>query len=156
LVAELQSLHLNGHERDEAVEQADHVQEPARDGLGDNDGGVIVLGVALPLDIPVLDGPDEVGLVGPAELDLDLVAAVRFGILAKQVQPAGVGLHALLILEDDVAQTEQGGIFRDTLLNPPLVKLGVVSESNQLRLDVLQACHRHLAVSSRRTSFSAP
>jgi hypothetical protein len=78
-------LHLNRDQRDEAVEQPNDVQEPTGDLLRDNDRRVVVLRIALPLDVPVFEGADDVRFIGLSELDLDFEATIRIGILAKQV-----------------------------------------------------------------------
>ena len=57
---DLNALDLNGNQRDRPVEEAYHVQEPARDVLRHNDGDMVVLRVSAFLDVPVLDGADDV------------------------------------------------------------------------------------------------
>jgi hypothetical protein len=46
---------------------------------------MIKLRIASPLDVPVFDRPDDVGLVGRAELDLDFVARRRLRLGEKQI-----------------------------------------------------------------------
>lgn len=86
-VAELEGAHLDRHERYRAVEESDNVQEAARDFFGNDDGGVLVLWISLPLDVAVLDSPDDVRLISPAELDLDFVPSVGVCLLQQEIQP---------------------------------------------------------------------
>lgn len=44
-------------------------------------GTVIVLGIALPLDVPVSDRSDDVSLICRAKLDFDLEAALGLDFL---------------------------------------------------------------------------
>ncbi len=59
----------------------DDIQESAGYVLGHDDGAVVVLRVSLPLDVPVFDGPDDMGFIGRSELQLDLIAAIGIGVL---------------------------------------------------------------------------
>jgi hypothetical protein len=94
-VTDLEELDVDGDDRDLAVEQADDVEEPGGDVLGDDDRDVLVLGVAAPFVVPVLDGADDVRLVGRAELELDLVAGVGLGVVQQQVETPGGWLPPL-------------------------------------------------------------
>jgi hypothetical protein len=109
----------------------------AGDVLGDDHCDVLVLGVAGLLDVPVLDGADDVRLVGGPELDLDLVPRGRLGVLEEQVQATGPWLSSLLVFEDQVPEAEEGGVLRDALLQPLLGVLTVAFEADHLRLHVL-------------------
>ena len=40
---------------------------------------MVVLGIPLSLDVPILDGPNDVGLVAFAKLDFNLIPLVRHG-----------------------------------------------------------------------------
>jgi hypothetical protein len=107
--------------RPPSVEHADHVEEPAGDVLRDDYGDVVDLGIPLPLDVPVLDGADDVRLVRLAELDLNLAPPVPVGILEQEVEPSGAGLGSLTIPEDEVPETQQRRILADAVLEPLLV-----------------------------------
>ena len=63
------------------VEQRDDVQKAARDVLRDQDCAMVILRIALPLDVPILDGSNDMGLVCRAELKLNLIATFGVRIL---------------------------------------------------------------------------
>ncbi len=46
---------------------------------------MVVLRVPPSLDVPVLDAPDDVGLIGHSELQFHLIAALGFQILEQEV-----------------------------------------------------------------------
>src|SRR5260370_37567717 len=60
---------------------------------------MLVLRVTFSLNIPILNGPDDVRLVGRAKLDLDFVTAIGFGLLQEQIEPADAPLEPFLILQ---------------------------------------------------------
>jgi hypothetical protein len=55
---------------------------------------MVVLGVSAALDVPVLDGPDDVGLVRRPELDLNLVASVALSVIEQEIKASSMGLTA--------------------------------------------------------------
>jgi hypothetical protein len=67
---------------------------------------MLILWVSLAFDVPVLDRPNDVGLVRKSKLDFDFVAAIAFGLLQEQVQPTGARLDPFLIFQDQVAKTQ--------------------------------------------------
>jgi hypothetical protein len=69
------------------------------------------------------------GLIRLAELNFDFISALGFAVLAEQVKATRVGLRSFLVLQNEVAQPKQGGIFGDTFLDPALIELGMVGES---------------------------
>ena len=87
-------------------EQADHVEEAARHVLRDEHSHVLVLRIATLLDVPVLDGTDDVRLVGRAELELDLIAGVRLRVQQQQIETSGPRLPALAISHLQIAQPQ--------------------------------------------------
>ena len=58
---------------------------------------MLILRVALPLDVPIFDCADDVGFVRRAELDFDLVAPLRLGVLQQEVKTTRARLHALFV-----------------------------------------------------------
>ena len=64
---------------------------------------MVILGVSLSLDVPVLDAADDVAFVGGAKHELDLVTAVAVGALKEEVEPAGSLLTPLTLDEDELA-----------------------------------------------------
>ena len=149
----MEGAQLDRDKRDEAVEQADHVEEPAGDVLGDEDRDVVVLGIALPLDVPVLDGADDVRLVGLAELDLDFVPPVGLGVLKQQVKASSTGLWPLAIPQHEVPKPQQGRVLADAVLEPLLVQVGVGLEPDPLGLGVLGCWHVHTSRGWRRAGL---
>jgi hypothetical protein len=119
-------LHLNRDERDSAVEQVDDVQEPARDVLGHDHGAVLILRVSLAFDVPILDRPNDVGLVRKSKLNFNFVAAIAFGLLKEQVQPTGARLVPFFIFEDEVAKTQDCRILGYARLHPAFVQIWMV------------------------------
>jgi hypothetical protein len=86
---------LDGDYGDRTAEQAHDIQEAAGDIFGDQDGDVLVGGVALALDVPVFDGADDVAGVRGPEHDLDLEADAFFRIGQEHVEPTAGKLHLL-------------------------------------------------------------
>ena len=151
-VVDLDGVELNRHERDEPVEQADHVEEPCRDLLGHDDGDVLVLGPPATLVVPILDRPHDVRLISGSELKLDFVPRRRLRVEQKHVETAGTGLHPLDLLYVDLAQTEQRRLVGDLLAEPLLVKGRVALEHDPLVLHVL---HGALLTRTARVGFVA-
>jgi hypothetical protein len=87
---------LKGDERNAAVEQRDDVEEATSYILGNEDSAVLILGVALPLDVPVLDCSYNVGFVGRSQLNFDFVTPF-LGVLEQQIEPSGPWLNPLFV-----------------------------------------------------------
>jgi hypothetical protein len=102
---------------------------------------VVVLGIAFALDVPVLDGANDVALVRAAQLNLDLIASAGVGVLQKQIEPPRARLNSFFLLENEVAQPEDRRVFRNSILHPLLRIVRVVCEQDSLRLDEFQS-HR--------------
>ena len=124
--SDLNRGHLNGDEWNETVEEADNVQETACDVLRNNNCRVIVLRIAFAFDVPVLEGPDDVGFICPSKLDFNLVSAVGVSILEEDIQAACLWLVAFFVFENEVAEAEYGWGFRNSVLDPPLIQNRVV------------------------------
>jgi hypothetical protein len=62
-ISKLNCFHLYGYQWYDRVEETDHVQESAGDILSHNDSHVIILGVPLALNAPILEGSDYVTLI---------------------------------------------------------------------------------------------
>jgi hypothetical protein len=71
----------------------------------------------------------------------DLVPAVRLYVLEEQVEPPRLGVDAFLVLEDQIAEPEDGRIFGDPVLHPLLVEERVLLEPNLLRLHIVEVFH---------------
>ena len=119
-------LARNRNDGDGAVEKADDVEESARDVLGNDDGAVVVLGVPPSLNIPVLDSPDDVALVGSPQLQLNFISAIAVGILQQKVEPTCVRLPPLIVFEHQVSEPENPRVIRHQRLDPSLVEFGMV------------------------------
>ena len=87
--------------------------------------------------VPVLDGSDDVGLVGFAQLDLDFVPSVAICLLQQEIQPTSSRLDPFLVLQDDIAKANDGRIFGDSLLNPTLAQFRMASYRQLSQLLVL-------------------
>ena len=85
-----------------------------------------MLWVTLPLDVPILQGANDVRFVGRAELHFDLVTAVTVGLLEEEVMAACLRLNAFFVFQDDSSEPKNLGFFRDSLLDPLFGKIGVV------------------------------
>ena len=68
---------------------------------------MLVLRIPFALNIPVLDGANDVGLVRRAKLNLNLVAPASLDILHEEVQPSGPRVEALAILQNKITKAEQ-------------------------------------------------
>lgn len=106
LVGDGKRVHLDGDHWNRTVEEADHIQEPARDVLCDDDRTMFVLRIATPLDVPVLDCSNNGALVSAAKLDLDFVPAILFGVLKKEIEATSMRLPSFLVLQHDIAKSE--------------------------------------------------
>jgi len=84
---------------------------------------MFILWVALPLYIPLFDCPDHLTLISLSKLHLDLIASSRIRILQQKIETAGMRLDALLVLENEIAETENSWVLRDDILHPPLIQL---------------------------------
>src|SRR5207249_2915335 len=100
---DFESTHLQCDEGDCAVEQTNHIQKPASYVLGDDHRIVVVLRVALPLYIPILNGANNVTFVGRPQLNLDLVSSGQVGMLQKEVKTTRPGLDSFLVLQNELA-----------------------------------------------------
>jgi hypothetical protein len=58
---------------------------------------VVVLGIAFTLDVPVLDGANDVALIRAAQLNLDLVASAGVGVLQKQIESPRTRLNSFFL-----------------------------------------------------------
>ncbi len=97
---------------------------------------MIVLRIAFPLDVPVLEGPNDVRFIERSELDLNLLSTFRIGILKEQVKAATAGLDPLLLKKDQVAEPEDFWIFRNSKLHPLLIVLGMILKEDTLGFDI--------------------
>jgi hypothetical protein len=104
-------LHLEGQQWDGSTDQGQDVHVAGRDLLGHEHGGVLILRVSFAFDVPILDRPNDVGLVRKSKLDFNFVAAIALGLLKEQVQPTGARLVPFFIFEDQVAETQDGRIL---------------------------------------------
>ncbi len=120
----------------------EHLQARASSFL--NLSSVVEVRVALLLDIPVLDGPNNVALVSLTELDLHLVPSIRFGVLKQQVEPAGPWLAALPILKIQVAQSQNRRVRGNLVLKPFLIQTGSIPQWHDFRLERFHRWHPFL------------
>lgn len=132
-IADLEGAQLDRDERNKPLEQADHVEESAGDVLSDNHRDMLVLRVSAALQVPVLDGSDDMSLVGRTQLNLDLIPGRRLRLGQEQVQPTCPGLPPLHISYGEVAKAEQARVRDDPLLRPLLAEGGVPLEAHGLR-----------------------
>src|SRR5262245_37100698 len=93
---------------------------------------MLILGVPLPFDVPVLDRSYYVRLVRGAELDFNFVTALVF-VLKQQIQSAGSWLDSLSVAQNEVAEPQNARISRDQPLNPLLIESRMKPERNTLR-----------------------
>jgi hypothetical protein len=112
---------------------------------------VLVLRIPAALDVPVLDGPDDVGLVSRAELELHLIARGRVRVGQEQVKATRAGLPALDVLHHQLAQAEQAGVRDDPLLEPLLAEDGMALKADGLRALVVD--HRPTVAASHGPSW---
>ena len=83
--------HLDGHERDHPVEETDNVQKTTGYVFSNNHGGVFILRITFPFNIPIFYGANNMAFVGGAELDLNLVSPSRLSILEQEVRRPALG-----------------------------------------------------------------
>jgi hypothetical protein len=97
-----QSLHLEGNQRNVSVEKGDDIKKTTYNVLRNKHGGVLVLWITFPLDVPIFNGADDVGFIGRAKLDFHLVAPLRFRVLKEEIKSPRPWLNALLCLSGQV------------------------------------------------------
>lgn len=102
-VADPECPHLEGDQRQRAVEERNHVEEADRNIFGHDHCDVLILWIAFFLDIPVLNGPDDVGLVCCPKLNFHLVPPIGLGILEEQIEPPGTRLSPFPIPQLQIA-----------------------------------------------------
>ncbi len=100
--------------------------------LRNDHAAMIVLRVPLSLDVPVLDGADDVAFVGSAQLNFHLIPAVGIDVLKKEIEPTSPRLSPLLVLQNEIAQAQDRSVFGDSLLNPFFVQLGMILQPDAL------------------------
>src|SRR5438105_7618331 len=97
---------------------------------------MVVLRIPPSLNVPILDGPNDVGLVTFAELDFNLIPLARIWVLQKQVESTCPRLDALLVLEHKVAEAQQRWVLGNAVLHPSLIEFGMILKPDFLRLDI--------------------
>ena len=94
---------------------------------------LIVSRVAALLEIPVLDGADDVGRSGSTELEFDHVADVCLRIGEQEVELPALRLAALNAPDLDITQPEQAGILLDLCLQRTLGEVRVTAQARTFR-----------------------
>ena len=79
---------------------------------------MLVLRIAAPLEIPVLDGADDMAFVRRAKLDLDFIARCALRIGEQQVEPTGSWLTALNVPDRQIAEAQEGRVSLKNPLEP--------------------------------------
>jgi hypothetical protein len=129
---------LNRDDGDGAIEEPDDVEKPSRNVFGNDDGAVIVLWVPSLLDIPVLDSPNDVALVGSPQLKLHFISAIAVWVLKQKVEATCVRLPSFFVFQDQVAEPKDSRVVRYPVLDPSLVELSVILQPDTI---VLNECH---------------
>jgi hypothetical protein len=93
-----------------------------RDFLGDDNRAVLEGRIALPLDIPILDGADDMTFINHAKHDLDLVTDVAFEVGHQEVDAASRRLYPFTLDNLQVPKPQKRRIVRYLFLQPSLVK----------------------------------
>src|SRR5690348_2269691 len=97
---------------------------------------MVVLRITLSFNVPIFECANDVTFVRIAQLDLDLVSAIRIGVLQEYVEPSGTRLNSLLVFEDYISKAKDRWIFGNSVLNPPLAKSELVFDRNLFELDI--------------------
>lgn len=139
-VAYVDGRHLKGNDGDEPVEQPDDVKKTRCYVFCDQYTDVLVLGVATTLNVPILDGSDDVRFVGCAELQFRLVADEAINFFEEQVETTARRLSSLFVDERQIAKTKNRRIGCNNLLNPLLVEFRVVLEGNGFERNMFHGC----------------
>ena len=63
--------------------------------------------------------------VGLPKLEFDFIPVTGIRILQEKIQPPSPRLNALLVLENQVSETQQRWIFSNPLLNPTFFEFRV-------------------------------
>src|ERR1039458_10089587 len=117
-IADFVGSQFEGNQRDGAIEELNNIQKSGSYFFGNDDSGMLVLGIALSFNVPILDCADDVAFVGGAQLNFNLVSFERFLVIKKKVEASRVWLHPLLVFECKVTQAEDRGIICDLILSP--------------------------------------
>ena len=133
-IANLYCAELNRDQWDGMVKQPNDVEEPTRNVLSDDDGDVFVLRVALSLDIPILNGPDNVRLVEASKLQFNGIAPIAIRIGKQQIEPPARRLRSFAANHVGVPQPKPRRVVYQEIMQPALVVLGMAFEADVPRL----------------------
>ena len=100
IVGDPQRGHLDCHNQDDHVEQADHVEEPTRDLFGHDHRYVVVMRIPAAFGVPILEGTDDVGPVRGPSCNSTLYRVDVSGVGQQPVQASPVGLATLFHIPD--------------------------------------------------------
>jgi hypothetical protein len=65
--------------------------------------------IALALDIPVLDSPDDVALIHSAKHDLNFILSLLIPIVKKEIDSSTTGLEPFPLYQSYLSETQQSG-----------------------------------------------
>ena len=82
---------------------------------------MFILGIPLPLNVPIFDCADYVAFIRAAKLDLDLVTAAGLRILEQEVKSSRPWLGTLAVFQDEITKPKNRRILGNPLLHPLLI-----------------------------------
>src|SRR5207253_1787991 len=91
-VTDFKGLHLDRDDRNDSVEQVDHVEESTGDVLRYEHSTMVILRISLSFKIPVFYGSNDVAFIRTSKLKLDLIPFSVLRIFQEKIQPASFGL----------------------------------------------------------------
>jgi hypothetical protein len=72
---------------------------------------MIVLWVALPFNVPVFNGSDDVTFVCRTELNFDFISTLCIRVLHEKIEPSRSRLAPLPIAQHKISEAKDGGII---------------------------------------------
>ena len=118
---------------------------------------MLVSWIPPPLNIPILDAPDDVRLVGRPKHQLDLITLILLWACQQEIESASSFLRAFPVQKDSFTQPEYCGVFCNPGLKPLLIKFGMIFKRYGFVLRVVQPSHRAAGrpvMASRKPSSS--
>ena len=79
-----ESVQLQRNDRDGAIQEPNYIKESGSDLFSNNDGAMIVSWKSLPLDVPVLDRPNDVARIQSPKHYLDLVSKLTIRVVHEE------------------------------------------------------------------------
>ena len=78
--------------------------------------------LSLSLNVPILDGADDVAFIHRSQHDFDFVTSVALEVRHQKVDASARRLNALALNDLQIAETEKRRVVQDLLLQPCFIE----------------------------------